>query len=43
MWNLFKVNDNNTKMTSSTYSGVFIVKFEHIFKYSGVFILTLNK
>ena len=30
VWNEFEVNNNNTRTTSMTFSGVFIVNFKHI-------------
>ena len=37
VWNEFAVNNNNTRTTSMTFSGVFIVNFKHILHlFSGV-------
>ena len=38
MWNMFKINNKGTRMTSWRLFDVFIVDFEHILCFCSVFI-----
>ena len=44
VWNIFKVNNKNTRTTPMTFSGIFIVNFEHIsLLFLVLLLLDLNK